>query len=285
MKILSFGEVLWDVFESGEFIGGAPLNFAAHLAKMGENAYILTSVGKDALGTKTIEKINDFGVKTDYLSVVNTLETGKCLVTLDNNKIPQYNLLNNVAYDKILSENIPDDFNVLYFGTLALRNEFNRSALNKLLDSHCFKEVFVDVNIRPPFFSNDTVEFAVKNATILKISDEELPIISRLLSINCENDFAKNLCEKYRNLKLVIVTRGENGSYCFDADQNREYTAESVKVSVASTVGAGDSFSAAFLHKFLSGYDIGHCLNFASKVAAFVVSETEAIPDYNPEKI
>ena len=283
MKTLAFGEILWDIFEDGEFIGGAPLNFSAHLAKMGQNAYILSSVGDDDLGVKTIDKIKEFGVKADYISVINALETGKCLVTLDDNKIPKYNLLNNVAYDEILVENIPDDFDVLYFGTLALRNAFNRDSLNKLLGNHCFKEVFVDINIRPPFFSEETVEFAVKNATILKISDEELPIISKLLDINPTSNFAKDLCEKFSNLKLVIITLGGKGSYCFKSENNTEYSAESISVSVASTVGAGDSFSAAFLNKYLNGCNIENCLAFASKIAAFVVSKTEAIPNYNVE--
>lgn len=284
MKILSFGEVLWDVFDSGAFIGGAPLNFAAHLAKMGENTYILTSVGNDDLGAKTTQKIKEFGVKTDYISVSKMLETGKCVVSLDSNKIPKYNLLNNVAYDEILCDKIPNDFDVLYFGTLALRNDFNKISLKNLIASHCFKEVFVDVNIRPPFYSKESVEFAVNNATILKISDEELPIISEILGIAYGDDFIKNLCTKYNNLKFIIITRGDKGSYCFDIDNNTKFTAKSVKVEVASTVGAGDSFSATFLQKYLSGNDIQNCLDFASKISAFVVSKTEAIPEYNPQQ-
>ncbi len=283
MKILSFGEVLWDVFFDGEFIGGAPLNFAAHLAKMGEDTYILTSVGNDDLGDRTTKKIEDFGVKTNFITVSKTLETGKCLVTLDSNKIPKYNLLNNVAYDQIKTENIPNDFDYLYFGTLALRSGFNRDSLKEFLLWHNFKDVFVDVNIRPPFYSDESVEFAVKNATILKVSDEELPVISNVLGIDNSNEFAKKLCEKYCNLKLVIITRGGSGSYCFDVKNNREHTAECVKVKVASTVGAGDSFSAAFLHKYLSGCDTQNCLDFASKISAFVVSKTEAIPEYKIE--
>lgn len=282
MKILSFGEVLWDVFPDGEYIGGAALNFASHLAKMGEEVYISTSVGDDKLGEKTVDIIKKFGVKSNHISVSKTLETGKCLVTLDSNKIPRYNLLNNVAYDEIFCENIPDNFDVLYFGTLALRNEFNRYSLKELLLSHSFSEIFVDVNIRPPFYSKEVVEFAVNNATILKISDEELPLICEILRMENDENFVKRLYEKYCNLKLVIITCGANGSYCFDVKNNVIYNAKIIKVSVASTVGAGDSFSAAFLHKFLNKNDIQSCLDFASKISAFVVSKTEAIPDYNP---
>lgn len=283
MKTLAFGEVLWDVFPNGEFIGGAPLNFAAHLSKMGEETYVLTSVGNDDLGTKTLKIIDDFDVKTDYISVLEGFETGKCLVTLNDNKVPQYNLLDNVAYDEIWVENIPDDFDVLYFGTLALRNDFNRNSLNKLLENNSFKEIFVDVNIRPPFYSKETVEFAVSNATILKISDEELPKIADVLGLCFEADFAKRLCERYENLKLVIITLGSKGSYCYEKSNNSEHSAGCVETIVASTVGAGDSFSAAFLHKYLYGDDIQTCLNFASKISGFVVSKTEAIPNYNVE--
>lgn len=283
MKVLAFGEVLWDIFPEDECIGGAPLNFAAHLSKMGEEAYVLTSVGNDALGTKSLQFIGDFGVKTDYISVLDCLETGKCLVTLDSNKVPKYNLLQNVAYDEIPVENIPDNFDVLYFGTLALRNGFNRDSLNKLLENNSFKEIFVDVNIRPPFYSKETIEFAVSNATILKISDEESPKIADALGLRLDNDFARRLCERYENLKLVIITLGSRGSYCYERANNREYRAGCIETIVASTVGAGDSFSAAFLHKYLCGAGIKSCLNFAAKISGFVVSKTEAIPNYNVE--
>ena len=285
MKILSFGEVLWDVFSNCEFIGGAPLNFAAHLAKMGEDVYILTSVGNDKLGSKTLKEINSFKVNCDYINVSKKLETGKCLVSLDSNKIPHYNLLNNVAYNEILCENIPDNFDVLYFGTLALRSEFNLKSVKKLIEINDFKEIFVDINIRPPFFTNDTINFALNNATIIKISAEELSYVTCACNVNFDGDyekFTKLLADKFNNLKLVIITLGDQGAVCLDVNNNIFYKTACVKVDVVSTVGAGDSFSAGFVFKYLSGCEIEKCIRFAAKISAFVVSSSETVPNYNP---
>lgn len=284
MKILSFGEILWDVFTDGAHIGGAPLNFAAHLAKLGNKSYMLSAVGNDDLGEKALKQLNNFGIDCECVAVLDDKETGKCLVTLDENKVPSYNLLNNVAYDFIPVPQNAKNFDILYFGTLALRNAYNRISLENLLKSIALKDVFVDVNIRAPFYSNESVLFAINNATILKISSEELPVISEICGIDSNGefkDFALLLTQKFKNLRLVIITLGDKGAVCLNAENNGYYSTSCVKVPVVSTVGAGDSFSAAFVHKLLSGEPLQNCLDFAAKVSAFVVSNTAAVPEYD----
>lgn len=288
MKILSFGEVLWDVYPDKEFIGGAPLNFAAHLAKHGEKVWMLTAVGSDNLGNKAVEIIENFNVNTNLISENSTKETGKCLVTLDKNSIPEYNLLQDVAYDYINCENIENSYDILYFGTLALRGKRNQENLNLLLKRNNFKEVFVDVNIRAPFYSNDTILFALKNATILKISDEELPVILKTLVLNADEtaeNSAKEIARKFGNLKLIIVTKGSKGAICLDCKTGEIFTCKAGESKAVSTVGAGDSFSAAFLHKYINEFDIDTCLKYATKIADFVVSRYEAVPEYDFVKI
>lgn len=285
MKILSFGEVLWDVYFDKKYLGGAPLNFAAHIARHGFDAYILSSVGEDVLGNQTLERIENLGVVTDYVSLIKGKETGKCLVSLDENYVPGYNLLCDVAYDYISSENVSGDFDVLYFGTLALRGEYNCNSVKRLLESKRFKEVFADVNIRPPFYNKETVELAVKNATILKISLEELSLVLGLLDIDTTLDYsdaARSLCRKYANLSLIIITLGADGAYAFWGDGMCEYYCPCVPAEVVSTVGAGDSFSAAFLYQYLNGAGLEYSMDYASRIAGFVVSKYEALPDYNP---
>ena len=128
MKVLAFGEVLWDVYPDSEHIGGAPLNFAAHFRKCGGDSSIITAVGKDKLGDKTVAEIGKMGIDTGFISRVD-FETGKCIVTLDENHIPTYNLLGNVAYDYISAPDLSGErCDVLYFGSLSLRNENNRKA-------------------------------------------------------------------------------------------------------------------------------------------------------------
>lgn len=282
MNVLSFGEIVWDIYHAEKHIGGAPLNFSAHFSKLGGEAYMLSSVGDDDLGRSALSFMKKQSVHTDYVSVLREKETGKCLVTLDGEGIPSYNLLRDVAYDQIRKPDLQGvDFDAFYFGSLALRSENNRETVSKILKENAFTEVFVDINIRPPFVSADVIRFATKNATILKISEEELPTVTNLLFDWEGNaaDFAKMIAETFTNIKIVLITKGENGSFAYDCKTGMIHHCEAVKVKVKSTVGAGDSFSAAFLYGFLPGERIEECLRSASKISAFVCSKAEAIPE------
>ena len=254
MKVLAFGEVLWDVYPDEKCLGGAPLNFGAHLAKHGEDVYLLSAVGTDTLGREAVERVKTWNIKGDYISVLNEKETGKCLVTLDKNAVPSYDLLSDVAYDYIRCDSVNEKFDVLYFGTLALRSGYNFNALSELLASRKFENVFVDVNIRAPFYSAETVAFAAANATVIKVSLEELPTVCNLLNFEPTEDhqlFAEALAEKFDNLKLVIITLGADGAFAYDCATKTAFYSPCEKTKVVSTVGAGDSFSAAFLHKYM----------------------------------
>lgn len=283
MKTLVFGEVLWDVYTDGEYLGGAPMNFSAHFKKCGGESWIVTAVGDDLMGNNTVCEIEKRGINTEYISVVEQ-ETGKCLVTLDEKHIPSYNLLDNVAYDYICMPDTNNEvFDVLYFGTLALRNENNRNVLKQILSENSFHNVFVDVNIRTPFCCGDVVRFVFENATIIKISDEELPTVMSILDKDelSVKKCAQMLSEQFRNLRMIIITRGDKGSVVFDCVNKKYHECESQKVEVASTVGAGDSFSAAFLIKYIKTNDISKALDFATKISGYVVSCKEAIPEYD----
>lgn len=284
MKILSFGEILWDCYPDKKYIGGAPLNFAAHLAKHGENVYMLSSLGDDELGKAATEYLKKQNISTEYVFKCGEKETGKCLVTLDENQVPTYNLLSDVAYDYIPTDKVFDDFDVLYFGTISLREEYNKNSLKSLLDRCSFKEVFVDINIRTPFYTAETVRFAVESATILKISLEELAIVAELLGVSeffDYKEFAKLIADEYKNINCIIITLGADGAYTYSAAEEKEYVCASELVTAVSTVGAGDSFSAAFLSRYLKNADIMQCLKHAAKIAAYVVSKFDAVPDYD----
>lgn len=287
MKLLSFGEILWDIYETEKHIGGAPLNFAAHYAKQGGEAYMLSALGDDEFGKSALELLTNWGLKTDYVSISKTHETGKCLVKLDSKGMPSYNLLDNVAYDYILEPDLSNvNFDAFYFGTLALRNAKNRETILKILMNNSFKEIFVDINIRKPFVSKYAVDIAFNNATIIKISDEELPVVTEILFGEAYDYIkaSKIIAENFKNIKLVIITLGEKGSFAYDCRNKVSYSCDAKKVDVVSTVGAGDSFSATFLNGFLSKLEIEECLKTASEVSAFVVSKAEAIPEYEFDK-
>lgn len=280
MKALAFGEVLWDIYPDKKCIGGAPLNFAAHFVRCGGKAALCSAVGEDDLAQQTIEAVRAFDVDTAFISH-NALPTGRCLVTLDENAVPCYKLLENVAYDRIDKPcAFANTWDVLYFGTLALRSPYNRQSLQKLIETGAFRRIFVDINLRKPFISEEAVAFALKQATLLKVSAEELPEVCALagLPMCAPEQAAVCLSRAYENLQFVLITLGAQGAIAYDVEKKEYHRCPAEKVKVVSTVGAGDSFSAAFLAKYLQAYSIQDCLAYAAKVSAFVVTHREAIP-------
>lgn len=278
MKILSFGEIIWDVYKNEKFIGGAPLNLAAHCSKQGAEVFMLSSVGNDDLGKDALIEVKNFNVKTDFVSVNHEKETGKCIVTLNKNGVPSYNVLTDVAYDYIKTpDNVNDfQFDVFCFGTLALRSSENLETVKSILKNSNIKKVYCDINIRPPFFSENVILFALENSNILKVSDEELHFVTNACGLKELQDIA----EKYKNLDFILLTQGENGATVFDCKNGKMYTENAPKVEVASTVGAGDSFGATFICEYFKTNDISRSLKKSIEISAFVVSKKEAIPEY-----
>ena len=156
-----------------------------------------------------------------------------------------------------------------------------------MIEENAFKDIFCDINIRPPFFTRENIEFALNNATVLKISDEELPVILEELKVSATDykSAVLTLAKQYKNLKIIIITLGEKGSFVYDVLNGEAHSTDSEKVEVVSTVGAGDSFSAAFLYKYTVNALVPECLAAATRLSAFVVSQLGAIPDYDPEFI
>lgn len=279
MKLTVFGEILWDLFDDDKKIGGAPFNFGAHCAKLGHDVHVVSAVGDDELGLLAVNEAEKLNVNTDNILVV-PFKTGRCIVTL-NNGTPSYNLVKDVAYDNIpLPDKSCFTADAFYFGTLAQRSENSQNTLKELLKGN-YREVFFDINIRQNYFSDEMIDTSLKATTIFKISREEIGV----LKIDGTNEeICKKLKEKYPNLKLIIVTLDCDGAFVYDAKNDKFYYSKKPNVKVVSTVGAGDSFSACFLSNFLAGVDIEECLNRASLLSEYVVTQLGAIPDY-PAKL
>ena len=288
-KTLSIGEIIWDVFPDKQVIGGAPLNFAAHSSLCGAESSLLSAIGNDTLGEDALKALADFGVNIKYVKKAEQ-PTGQCIVTLDENAVPSYNVLRGVAYDNIVVtdediENINEEkYDALYFGTLIQREPVSRKAVRDVVSNCSFKNVICDVNLRPDCYDKDSVEFCLKNATILKVSIEEEPILRSFGGYTPLGekigDIARALCNSYANLKIVILTLGKEGSYAYDARSDKEYTQCSIGDTVVSTVGAGDSFAAAWLTSFLDEQPIEVCMKKAAEISGFVVAHIEAVPKY-----
>lgn len=284
MKLLVFGEVLFDIYGDEKYIGGAPLNFSAHSSREGSDVFLLSAVGRDALGELALDKIRNYGVNTEYIHRSQSHSTGVCNVTLDTHGVPRYELVQNTAYDNIPFNNELEgvSFNGLYFGTLALRSMYNRETLKRIISSCRLDEIFVDINVRKPFCDKESILIGLNNATVLKISDEELPFVINEIFGFCECDidsYVKMISEKFTGIKIILITCGEKGSVAYNIKSKKVFRCDAVKTEIVSTVGAGDSFSAAFLARYLDKQDIGECLEHASKVSSYVVSKKDAIPD------
>ena len=285
--ILSIGEIIWDVYPESREIGGAPLNFAAHCALCGAHSLLLSAVGKDELGTEALQFAKHVGVVTDLVACVDA-PTGQCTVTLNENGIPSYCIEPNAAYDHIavsanVKKEIVSGMDACAFGTLIQRTSAARETLKELLQLGSFREIFCDINLRPASYDRESILFCLKNATILKLSREEEPILRQLGIYDAPTDAPKDilhaLATTFGQLHTVLLTDGGNGSYAWHRDGDLILFEPAFDAGpVISTVGAGDSFGAAWLVSHLSGDGFGESLHKAAVRSGTVVAHREAIP-------
>lgn len=292
MRALVFGEILWDIIEGTPHLGGAPFNLAAHLARMGWQVTMLSAVGEDELGNRALERAIEYGIDTGYVATLADRPTGTVDVVVDDAGLPDYVIHENVAWDAIGLQ--PDAFDsivstgwdAICVGTLAQRSEANRLLLRRLLTEARRAQVFYDVNLRQAYFDRDRIERTLLEATIVKVNDDEAEELGRMFfsaTLPIEA-FSRRLSEAY-GLEVVIVTRGADGAFVRSRHATR-YTGCG-EVVVSDTVGAGDSFSAAFLNAYLADRRpdaIADAADLAAEVADFVVTRPGAIPDY-PEAL
>ncbi len=285
MKYLVFGETIWDVYPDKRAIGGAPFNFSANVSLLGGECAFITGLGCDEMGERAAEFIRLYGVRDDFICY-NDKTTGQCLVELDEKGVPRYNVLTDTAYDNIvcgdkLLEKIrlfnPDLF---YFNTLIQRRSVSKKALTKILDSVRFKNIFCDVNIRPGCCNSESLDLCLSRATIVKISDEEAHFTSDFGLVDRDKPLPEELHRVYSNLRLLVYTMGKKGSRVYDFESGKIYDSGTpANVPVVSTVGAGDCYSASFLHTYLSGSTIEESMRTATERSNIVVAHTEAIPE------
>ena len=245
-RIISFGEVLFDVFEDGPLLGGAPLNLAVHLHRLGARVQLISAVGQDELGNRAIRQIEPEGLSTSCIARVPQ-PTGAVAVTLDEAKVPSYRFLSDCAYDFIPKPDMEfKNADLFCFGTLAQRGEISRNTLISLIAQMTCR-VFCDVNLRQDFYSREILEHSLEAADLIKLNEEELPAIASLFGIAPD---CAELAERF-HLETVILTLGPKG--CQIYHRGRNFSSPAYPVEIVSTVGAGDAFSAGFLYSMLTG--------------------------------
>ena len=280
--VVGMGEALWDVLPEGKKIGGAPANFAYHVSQFGLPSCVVSAVGDDALGDEILENLTSKGLKQLIEKV--PYPTGTVQVEIDQAGVPQYEIKENVAWDNIpwttSLETLAKKTKAVCFGSLAQRNVVSRETINRFLDTMPRDEdtlVVFDVNLRQGFYNKEILCKSMEHCNILKINDEELVTVSRMFGypgIDLQ-DKCWILLGKY-NLKMLILTCGINGSYVFTPG-NVSFL-PTPRVEVADTVGASDSFTAAFISCVLKGMPVAEAHRRAVATSAFVCTCNGAMP-------
>lgn len=282
-NVVGLGEALWDMLPAGRQIGGAPANFAYHAGQFGHRAYAVSAVGRDELGQELISKFEE--AKLNMVIPQVDYPTGTVGITLNESGIPQYEIREDVAWDNIpVSEELlalAQDTSAVCFGILAQRNIVSRRTIQRFLEAmpdnrQTFK--IFDVNLRQNYYDREVIGTSLEYCNILKLNDEELPIIVQLLGVEGCGDEEKCRClmKKY-SLDILILTQGSRGSYVFTEDETSFI--ETPKVEVADTVGAGDAFTGAFVGSLLNGKSVREAHITAVRVSAYVCTQHGAMPE------
>jgi len=280
-KIAGLGEVLWDAFPQGEEFGGAPANFTCHCRSLGAQAHIISCVGNDARGMAAHAFLEDHGVSTRGLVTSDEHETGVVLVSLDDGGKPDYEIKQEVAWDFIPFTPgiaaVASELDAVCFGSLGQRNLVSRTTIEQCLaaaPAACLR-VF-DINIRQNFWTREVVLSSLQAATVLKLNDEELPLVASMLGIPGGEEAQLREIRRMYGLQLVALTKGAGGALMMTATETSFSTPPAAEVR--STVGAGDAFTAAMIMGYLAGKPLDVINRDANAVAAYICTQQGAVP-------
>lgn len=279
-KVVGIGEILWDMLPQGKQLGGAPANFAYHVCRLGGNGWAVSAISDDPLGNEINEILSTKNLHTALAEV--SAPTGTVQVTLDAAGVPSYDITENVAWDMIpftpALEEMAKETEAVCFGTLAQRSEISRNTIMKFISCMPADSLKVyDINLRQNYYSEEIIRKSLEVSDILKINDEELETVSALLGLEGTlTERCRTLVDMF-NLRLVILTKGAEGSDVVTSDAVHTIVPE--KITVVDTVGAGDAFTAAFIISYLRGDSVENAHKKAGEVSSYVCTKSGAMPD------
>ena len=285
-KVVCYGEVLWDVFPTKMKPGGAPMNVAYHLQKFGIESHMISRVGDDESGKKLLNLLDGWNIPATDCQVDPIHETGKVEAIADEKNEMTYIIHQPVAWDYISQapayDKLVAEADAFVFGSLVTRNDTSRDTLYNLLEKAVYK-VF-DVNLRPPFYSVETVKYLLGKCNLLKLNHTELELISTWFNDHSgTEEESVRFLQKEFDIDEVIVTKGSKGATYYTTTDSYSYPAFSV--TVKDTVGSGDSFLAAFLAKKVQNKTPEEGMIYATALGAFVAAHEGACPSYDIAEI
>jgi fructokinase len=292
MRILSVGEILWDVIGQSEHLGGAPLNFAAHAQKLGHQVFPLSAVGDDARGHRALELIRERGISSEFIRVIAGKPTGTAEVELDLEGKPTFRIVRPAAYDFVeLSESdleslVKLDPQWIYVGTLFHTSSAALASTLRLLQALPAARRFYDINLRDENWNLTAVEQLSSHATVVKLNDWEAECLDATFDVEGEHEsiesFARRWADRF-GVETVCVTCGERG--CSILKEGKFAQVPGFRVEIADTVGAGDAFAAGFVHGLSQGWDVQQIGRFANAVGAVVAGKPGAIPEWRIDEV
>lgn len=292
-NILVFGELLYDIYDDVAVIGGAPFNYSVQLSRLiskNDNLKFITALGKDDFSKDAFKFIENENIDSSLMQVLDNYETGKATVFMNENKIPDYIIHENVAWDNIefnsdIEKSLKEKYDLFYFNILSCRSEKSYNTLKNIFKNIDSKYKVCDVTFRKNYYTKEKIKEALEFINILKINDDELAIIKSLFYPNLQNDneiLLKNLNKDF-NIDYIFLTLGKSGASSF---YNNQYIFKpSNKIKVVDTVGAGDSFCAALSYAILKKLDIKKVLDFASAVSEEMIQVKGGTAKYNIKAI
>ena len=288
--IVSIGEVLWDLLPNGEYLGGAPLNFAANCSRLGHRVLFVSAVGQDPLGQRTLEAIEASGVSSNLVRRVSEAGTGIVRVEFDADGQPHYTINRPAAYDflhldeQALRSIVTSRPDFLYFGTLSQLYKNNQAVLIKLIEALPGSLCFYDVNLRKDSFNLGLLMQLMPRAQIVKMNEHEAKVVQELFGIKARSleEFCRTYCRKF-GWRAAWITLGPAGCAVFH--EGRFLEVAGFPVASPNPVGAGDAFSAAVCHGILENWPISKTAEFANRLGALVASQPGAVGDWSLQGI
>lgn len=279
IQVTAIGEILFDVYPGNKTLGGAPFNFLYHVWKLTGNGNLISRIGNDTEGDEIIHFLNERGFNTGYIQKDQTRATGTVHVKLDKNKVPDFKIKKNRAYDFIelntgLSE-LAVRSDLFYFGSLAQRNVTSRNTIQSLAAKA--RKVLCDLNIRQRFYDREIIRHSLLKSNVVKLNVDELKLVADFL-LEGKSDMqltAQNLLNKY-DLDLLCITLGEEGALLFDGNKLSHHKAKAE--NIVDTVGAGDAYAAMMSIGYLHSWETGKINQYAAEFAAEVCKIAGAIP-------
>lgn len=293
LKVMSFGELLYDVYDNVSVIGGAPFNYSLQLSRLldkDDKLKFITALGNDDYSQKALSFIDNENIDKSLIQLSNNYKTGIATVFLNENKVPDYIIHENAAWDNIeynedIENALKENYDMFYFNILSQRNEKSYSTLKNIFKNINSKYRVCDVTFRKNYYTKEKIKESLEFINILKINDDELAVIKDLFYSSLENDneILLKAIHKDFNIDYIFLTLGASGAAVF---YDGEYIFNpSNKVNVVDTVGAGDSFCAALSYALLRALDINNVLKFAANVSEEMVQLKGGTARYNIERV